>query len=48
MMDAAITVTFVGSEMDTEGRTGAAEPIDTPMRAKVRKDNNIQSVDANM
>jgi len=48
MMDAAIAVTFVGSVMDTEGRTGAAEPIDTIIRAKVRKGNNILGADTNI
>jgi len=46
-MDAAITVTFVVSAMDREGRTGAAETIDTVIRAKVRKGNNIPVADAN-
>jgi len=46
IMDAAIFVTFVGSVMDREGRTGAAETTDTLIRAKVRKGNNIPGADA--
>jgi hypothetical protein len=48
LMYAIMTVTFVGSDVEAEGGTGAAETADALIRAKARKGRSIFGADADV